>query len=79
MVEATPGGICHPEMNELAMLLNLQSGLGRYEIVVAPGIVPDPLLFPSRLRPDLEFSTRSTAQVFYFLANGVEVPPEHLA
>jgi hypothetical protein len=46
---------------------------------VAPGIVADPLLFPSPPRADLELSTRSTAQVWYYLANGVEVPPEHLA
>ena len=41
--------------------------------------MPDPLLFPGLPRTDLEFSTRSTAQVWYYLANGVEVPSEHLA
>ena len=79
IIDVTPGAIAHPEMQELATLLNLQPGLGRYEIVVAPGIVPDPILFPGGPRTDLELSTRSTAQVFYYLANGVEVPPEHLA
>jgi hypothetical protein len=79
VVDVVPAAIGHPELDELAMLLNLQPGLLRYEVVVAPGILPDPLLFPSTPRDDLEFSTRSTAQVWYYLANGVEVPPEHLA
>jgi hypothetical protein len=79
VVDVVPAAISHPDLNELAELLNLQRGKQRYEIVVAPGIVPDPLLFPDPPRDDLELSTRSNAQVFYFLANGVEVPPEHLA
>jgi hypothetical protein len=79
VVEIIPAAVDHPVLNELMMLLNLRPGLTRYEVVVAPGIVPDPLLFPGRPRTDLELSTRSTAQVWYYLANGVEVPPEHLA
>jgi hypothetical protein len=79
VVDVVPEALGHPDLDELAMLLNLQPGLGRYEVVVAPGIVPDPLLFPGAPRHDLEFSTRSTAQVWYYLSNGVEVPPEHLA
>jgi hypothetical protein len=79
VADVNPAAIGNPALDELNMLLNLQPGQRRYEIVVAPGIVPDPLLFPGPPRTDLEFSTRSTAQVWYFLANGVEVPPEHLA
>jgi hypothetical protein len=79
VVDVHPAALGHPVLNELAMLLNLEPGLQRYEIVVAPGIVPDPLMAPSPPHADLEFSTRSTAQVWYYLANGVEVPPEHLA
>jgi hypothetical protein len=36
-------------------------------------------MFPDSPHTDLEISTRSTAQVWYYLSNGVEVPPEHLA
>lgn len=79
VVDVVPTALDSPELNELAVLLNLNPGQPRYEVVVAPGIVPDPLLFPSPPRNDLEFSTRSTAQVWYYLSNGVEVPPEHLA
>jgi hypothetical protein len=79
VVDLVPEALGDPDLDELAMLLNLQPGLNRYEVVVAPGIVPDPLMFPGAPRHDLEFSTRSTAQVWYYLSNGVEVPPEHLA
>jgi hypothetical protein len=79
VVEVVPEAQGRPELIELEMLLNLEPGRPRYEVVVAPGIVPDPLLVPGPPRTDLELSTRSTAQVWYYLANGVEVPPEHLA
>jgi hypothetical protein len=78
-IEVVSAAKDRPELYELAMLLNLEPGRLRYEVVVAPGIVPDPLLFPGPHRTDLEISTRSTAQVWFYLANGVEVPPEHLA
>jgi hypothetical protein len=78
VVDVVPAAQGRPELNELAVLLNLEPGRPRYEVIVAPGIVPDPLLFPGPPRTDLEISTRSTTQVWYYLANGVEVPPEHL-
>ncbi len=79
VVDIVPAAIGHPALEEVATLLHLQPRLSRYEIVVAPGIVPDPLLFPGPQRTDLKLATRSTAQVWFYLANGVEVPPEHLA
>jgi hypothetical protein len=63
VVDVVPAAQGRPELNELAMLLNLEPGRQRYEVVVAPGIVPDPLLFPGPPRTDLELSTRSTTQV----------------
>ncbi|MBV8315887.1 MAG: hypothetical protein JOZ53_13180 [Planctomycetaceae bacterium] len=79
VMELNPAALGHPDLDELVELLNLQPGRLRYEIIPAPGIVPDPLLFPGPPYPDLRISTRSTAQVFFYLANGVEVPCEHLA
>ena len=79
VVNLIPAAAEHPALKELTMLLNLQPGRQHYEIVVAPGIVLDPALFPCPPRGEVELSTRSNAQVFFFLANGVEVPPEHLA
>lgn len=79
MVEVNPAAIARPEIDELTALLNLRPRQRRYEIEVAPGIVPDPMLFPGPPRTELELSTRSTSQVYFYLANGVEVPTEHLA
>jgi hypothetical protein len=78
VLEVNAAGLDHPVIAELAALLNMKPRLPRYEIVVAPGVVADPRLFPGTPHNDLELSTRSNAQVFYYLSNGVEVPPEHL-
>src|SRR5262249_31341693 len=45
--------------------------------VVASG-VPDPLLNPTPPSAEVRVLTRSTAQVHFYLARGVEVPPEHV-
>ncbi len=78
VIEVNPAAVTHPILVELETLLNVHPGLQTYELVVAPGIVPDPQLFPGEPRYDLQVNTRSTSQVLYFLANGVEVPLEHL-
>ena len=68
----------NPVVVELTALLNLKPGQKRYEIVVA-GDVADPLRFPDMPSENLRLTPRSSAQVYYYLANGIEVPPEHLA
>jgi hypothetical protein len=78
VLEVNPVALHHPVMDEIAFLLNLQPGLLRYELVVNPGIVPDPLQIPRPPSDELHISLRSTSQVYYYLANGVEVPSEHL-
>lgn len=67
-----------PEMAELASLLNLKPEAGRYEVVVASG-VPDPVTVGAPPGTVIRFSPRSTSQALFFLANGVEVPPDHVA
>jgi hypothetical protein len=78
VMEINPAALDHPILEEIEGLLNLQPGRTRYELVVVPGVVPDPLQVPSPPSDELQLSVRSTAQVYYFLANGVEVPSEHL-
>lgn len=77
VVEVSPGAENSPEMVELGGLLNLTPGRPRYDVVVSNHGVPDPAKFPGPPSPDLRVVPRSTAQAAYFLANGVEVPPEH--
>ena len=73
-----PVGHGSPELAELSTLLNLRPGLDRYELKVTGG-VPDPGKNPSEPSPTLRLGPRSTAQALFFLANGVDVPAEHVA
>jgi hypothetical protein len=79
VLEVTPGAGGSPELAELEALLNLVPGLRRYDIAVAARGAVDPARFPSPPSAELRAVLRSTAQVLFFLANGVEVPPEHVA
>jgi hypothetical protein len=78
VLQVNPAGLGSPELSELATLLNLRPGQQRYELAVSSG-VPDPAKNPSEPAAVLRLTPRSTAQALFFLANGVEVPPEHLA
>jgi hypothetical protein len=78
LLEVHPGAEQGPEMAELARLLNLLPGLPRYEIIPVARGSPDPARFPAAPTAELRLVPRSTAQVFFYLANGVEVPAEHL-
>jgi hypothetical protein len=77
-LEINPMAADHPVIRELEGLLNLEPGLDRYDLVVASDLA-DPLRFPSRPSAELRLTPRSTSQVYFFLANGVEVPSEHFA
>ena len=78
VLQINPGAEANPEILELESLLNLQPGRRRYELVTTTGGIPDPLRVPSAPSAVLRLVPRSTAQVYYYLANGVEVPVEHL-
>jgi hypothetical protein len=76
VLEVNPGAESSPVVAELTTLLNLVPGLRRYDVLV--GEVPDPLKYPREQSDKLRVMPRSTAQVYFYLANGVEVPLEHL-
>jgi hypothetical protein len=78
MIRVNPDALDHPEMEEMTRLMNLRPGQLHYDVVVAPGDVPDPLLFPRPPSTELRISPRSTSQVYFYLSNGVEVPCEHI-
>ncbi len=78
VLQVNPSGLGSPELGELVGLLNLVPGRERYELVVASG-VPDPAKNHTPPVPILQLTLRSTAQALFFLANGVEIPPEHVA
>ena len=64
-------------VEELIGLLNLEPGQARYDVVVASDLA-DPLRSPSPPMGELHLTPRSTAQVYFYLANGIEIPPEHI-
>lgn len=78
VLRVTPAGRNSPLVAEIRSLLNLRPDLDGYEIVLR-GADRDPLVQHEPPRAELNLVTRSTAQVFLYLANGVEAPPEHLA
>ena len=78
VIRVNPTAIESPELQEIIQLLNLLPGQLSYDVTVAPGVVPDPLLYPQPPSTELLISPRSSAQVYFYLANGVEVPCEHL-
>jgi hypothetical protein len=78
VAEVNAGAEGNPEVVELELLLNLKPGQRRYEIVATAGGVPDPLRVPTEQSAVMRIMPRSTAQVCYYMANGVEVPLEHL-
>jgi hypothetical protein len=78
VLKVNPEAINHPVLQELTELLNLRPARDHYEIIMAADVA-DPLKYPSPPSPDLRITPRSTAQVYFYLANGVEVPPDHVA
>jgi hypothetical protein len=79
VVDISPGAETSPEVVELTSLLNLVPGAHRYGILVGSGRLPDPQLFPGPPSIELHLLPRSTAQVWGYLANGVEVPAPHVS
>jgi hypothetical protein len=78
VLDIQPGAQGSPEVVELLHLLNLRPGQQRYEVVVSTRGIADPARFPAPPTTELHLVPRSTAQVFFYLANGVEVPAEHV-
>ncbi|MDR3619164.1 MAG: hypothetical protein P4L85_07425 [Paludisphaera borealis] len=79
VVRINPRAVDRPEVVELMELLNLEPGRLAYDVVVAPGVIPDPMRYPRSPSSEIRVMTRSASQVMYYLANGVEVPEEHLS
>jgi hypothetical protein len=79
VMRVTAGAENNPELLELEQLLNLVPGRALYDLVVATGRVADPARHPRAPSAELRVTPRSTAQVYLFLAHGVEVPDEHVS
>jgi hypothetical protein len=78
VLEVTSEGERSAEVAELLRLLHLQPGRRIYDVVTRSGGGPDPQREPIPTLDQLQIVPRSTAQVYFYMANGVEVPDEHL-
>lgn len=78
VLQVTPAGRDSPELTELAALLHMKPGQDQYDVLVASGIL-DPAKTDSAPSASMRVTPRSTIQAMFFLAHGVEVPPEHAA
>ena len=76
-IAVSPGAERSPELMEMEQLLNLIPGAQNYDIAVASRGNPDPMKFPTMPTTEVRIVPRSTAQVLYYLTNGIEVPVEH--
>ncbi len=78
VMEITSEGEHNPEVGELIRLLHLRSGRRSYDIVTRSGGGPDLQREPVAPFDQVQIVPCSTAQVYFYMANGVEVPTEHL-
>jgi len=77
-IAVSPGAERSPEIVELEGLLNLIPGARSYDISVASRGNPDAMKFSIPPTAELRIVPRSTAQVLYYMANGIEVPVDHV-
>ncbi len=75
-LKLSPEAVASPEVAELCQLLHLRPGLSSYEIVIGGGDVFSRNPNPERL-VTLSIFPRSVVQMLFYLAHGVNVPPEH--
>jgi hypothetical protein len=79
VLEVAPEASASLELAELLAILNLAPGLPRYELTFVQRGPEDPLHHPTSPTAELQIVPRSTAQVYFYLANGIEVPAEHIS
>jgi len=78
ILQVTVPGRNSPELAEMEALLNLKPNESRYELAIASGVA-DPATNPTAPGSVLRLAPRSTAQALFFLANGIDVPADHVA
>jgi hypothetical protein len=72
----SPDAAASPDWLEFCQVFKVKPGEKKYEIEVTK-LTPFPQAYPAEGVKVIDLETRSLLQVLYFLAHGVEVPPEH--
>jgi hypothetical protein len=78
VLRVSPEAFDSPELLIVTQIFKLKPGLEKYEIS-QEALSPFPVTYPAEGVGSLDLETRSMLQTLYFVAHGVEVPPEHLA
>lgn len=78
VLRVSPEAFDSPELLIVTQIFKLKPGLDKYEIA-QESLSPFPVTYPAGGVDSLDLETRSMLQTLYFVAHGVEVPPEHLA
>jgi hypothetical protein len=76
-VKLDPSTSFDPEAHELRELLRLAHGQNEYELVIGPGIENVDPNNPESRYTEIHIVPRSTVQVLFYLAHGVQVPACH--
>jgi hypothetical protein len=71
-----PQALGSPQLEAFTRTFRLKPGLTRYEIT-QDGLSPFPETYPKEGVTKIDLETRSLLQGLFFVAHGVEVPPEH--
>jgi hypothetical protein len=77
MLKIHPAAVGSPEMRTVTEAFHLKPGLSKYDVEVDK-LDPFPVNYPPEGVRVLDLETRSLLQVLFFVAKGVEVPPEHI-
>ena len=72
-----PGAVDSPEVHEVERICKLKPGVTQYDVTV-DALSPFPATYPEGGVTKVDLETRSLLQAMYYVAQGVEVPPEHL-
>jgi hypothetical protein len=71
-----PEAATSPEMGELARIFKIKPGLPQYDVTLE-ALNPFPSTYPAEGVTKIDLEARSLLQAMYYVAQGVEIPPEH--
>ncbi|HUO43561.1 MAG TPA: hypothetical protein VMT94_01455 [Burkholderiales bacterium] len=78
VVRIDPSAVHTPEMQTLVAVFHLKPGLTEYGITEEE-LNPFPSTYPAEGVTQLDLETRSLLQALYYVCQGVDIPPEHVA
>jgi len=78
VLRVDPEAMNSPELKAMAKIFKLKVGLPQYDVTLE-SLNPFPSTYPPDGVAKFDLETRSLLQAMYYVAHGVEIPPEHAA